>query len=84
MMNTLQLINFDFISKVSFWEYRTTLLMALEGMGPILPYYWGKFTQIDFQTGDTLGLTYIICFLSILTLIVLGFLRLVIEKTIKK
>ena len=33
--------------------------MALEGMGPILPYYWDKFMQINFQTGDTLGLTYI-------------------------
>ena len=56
------------------------LLVALEGMGPILPYYWGKFTQINFQTGDTLGLTYIICFLSILTLIVLCFLAALILK----
>ena len=54
--------------------------MALEGMGPILPYYWRKFTQINFQTGDTLGLTYIICFLSILTLIVLCFLAALILK----
>ena len=54
--------------------------MALEGMGPILPYYWDKFSQINFQTGDTLGLTYIICFLSILTLIVLCFLAALILK----
>ncbi len=56
------------------------LPMALEGMGPILPYYWDKFTQINFQTGDTLGLTYIICILSILTLIVLCFLAILILK----
>ena len=54
--------------------------MALEGMGPIIPYYWDKITQINFQTGDTLGLTYIICFLSILTLIVLCFLAILILK----
>ena len=54
--------------------------MALDGMGPILPYYWNKFMQINFQTGDTLGLTYIICILSILTLIVLCFLAALILK----
>lgn len=56
------------------------LAMALDGMGPLLPYYWDKFTQINFQTGDTLGLTYIICFLSILTLVVLCFLAILILK----
>ena len=54
--------------------------MALESMGPILPYYWEKFFQINFQTGETLGLTYFICFLSILTLIVLCFLAALILK----
>ncbi len=54
--------------------------MALDGMGPILPYYWDKILQINFQTGDTLGLTYIICFLSILTLMVLCFLAALILK----
>ena len=49
-------------------------------VGPILPYYWDKFMEINFQTGDTLGLTYIICFLSILTLFVLCFLAALILK----
>jgi len=55
-------------------------VMALNGMGPILPYYWNKFLEINFQTGNTLGLTYLICFLSILTLIVLWFLAALILK----
>jgi hypothetical protein len=54
--------------------------MALDGMGPLLPYYWEKFFQINFETGETLGLTYFICFLSILTLIVLCFLAALILK----
>ncbi|MEE2812538.1 MAG: hypothetical protein VX627_05890 [Candidatus Thermoplasmatota archaeon] len=54
--------------------------MALDGMGPILPYYWEKLLQINLQTGETLGLTYIICFLAILTLIVLCFLAALILK----
>ncbi len=54
--------------------------MALEGMGPIIPYYWNKMVSIDFQTGDTLGLTYIICFLSILTLVALCLLAALIIK----
>ena len=58
--------------------------MALEGMGPILPYYWNKIVQINFQTGDSLGLTYIICFLSILTMIVLFFLAALIIKARSK
>ena len=54
--------------------------MTMTDVGPILPYYWDKFMEINFQTGDTLGLTYIICFLSILTLLVLCFLAALILK----
>jgi len=28
--------------------------MALDGRGSLLPYYWGKFFQINFQTGETI------------------------------